>query len=222
MQQAMTDYAAARRNMVESQLRPNEIVDEALLAAMGELPREQFFPARLRGVAYVDEDVPIGGGRFMMEPLVLARLIQLAAPGERDKALDIGCGTGYGAAILARLCHNVIGLECDAGLAREAAARLRDLGIRNAWIQQGELTRGFPDRAPYDVVLLSGAVEEIPKAITEQLAEGGRLAAVVRPPGQVGRAVLMTRRGGIVSARDAYDSATLPLPGFDRPRAFAF
>lgn len=218
----MFDFTAARRNMLESQLRPNQISNLDLLAAMGELPRERFLSERLRGVAYVDEDVAIGGGRFIMEPLVLARLIQLAWVRKTEKALDIGCGTGYATAVLARLCHNVVGLEVDSKLAAEASGLLRDLGIRNAWVVEGPLAQGYKPRAPYDVILLSGAVEVIPSAITDQLAEGGRLVAVVWAKGSVGRITLFTRNRGVLSSRASHDAATLPLPGFARPKEFVF
>jgi protein-L-isoaspartate(D-aspartate) O-methyltransferase len=218
----MSDYTAARRHMLDSQLIPSQIADPDLLAAMGSLPRERFVPERLRGIAYVDEDIPIGGGRFVMEPLVLARLIQLAAPRRTEKALDVGCGTGYAAAVLARICHNVVGLECDPQLAGEAARLLRDLDIRNAWVVEGPLEQGHVARAPYDVILLGGAVEVIPQALTDQLAEGGRLVAVVRRRGSVGRTTLVTRTGGVIASRSAHDAATLPLPGFARPREFVF
>lgn len=218
----MLDFAAARRNMLESQLRPNQITDPELLAAMGELPRERFVPEPLQAIAYVDEDVPIGGGRFLMEPLVLARLVQMAQVAKTDQALVIGCGTGYGAAVLARLCHDVISLERDPALARATAERLSELGLRNASVVEAALEQGYAARAPYDAIVLGGAVEEVPVMITDQLAEDGRLVAVLRPRGTVGRATLITRRGGVLSRRGMYDAATLPLPGFARPRAFVF
>jgi len=218
----MPDFAAARLNMVESQLRPSNITDPALLSAMGELPREDFVPEQLRGIAYVDEDIALGNGRFLMEPVVLARLLQLAEVRRTDKGLVIGCGTGYGTAVLARLCHHVVGLEADHAVAEATARRLRDLGIRNAWIVEGTLTAGYAARAPYDVILLSGAVEMVPGAITDQLAEGGRLVAVVRPAGAVGRITVMRRESGILGSRAPYDAATHALPGFAVPREFVF
>ena len=218
----MSNFAAARHNMLESQLRPNTISDEALLNAMAALPRERFLPERLRGVAYVDEDIVLDRGRFLMEPLVLARLIQLAEVRETDKALDIGCGTGYATAVLARMCHNVFGLECDHAMAAETERRLRELGIRNAWVVEGPLEAGYAARAPYDVIFFGGAVEVIPSAITDQLREGGRLVAVVRAPGAIGRATVVMRMNGVLVSRNVHDAATLPLPGFARPREFVF
>jgi len=218
----MSNFAAARHNMLESQLRPNAINDAALLNAMAALPRERFLPERLRGIAYVDEDVALGRGLFLMEPLVLARLIQLAEVRETDEALDVGCGPGYATAVLARMCHNVFGLECDHAMAAETERRLRDLGVKNAWVVEGPLEAGYAARAPYDVILLGGAVEAVPSAITDQLAEGGRLVAVVRAPGAIGRATVVTRTNGILANRSVYDAATLPLPGFARPREFVF
>src|SRR5579883_1628349 len=128
----MPDYAAARLNMVESQVRPNKVTDPRLLEALLEVPREGFVSEQLRGVAYVDEDVPLGGGRFLMEPMVFARLVQTAAVKPADTVLEVGCGTGYGAAVLARLAARVVTLESEPELGRQAEANLRRLGVSNA------------------------------------------------------------------------------------------
>jgi len=218
----MSDFAAQRLNMLESQLRPNLITDPDLLAAMGELPRELFLPKRLRGIAYVDEDIPLGGGRCLMEPLVLARLIQLAGVSKTESALDVACGPGYSTAVLSRLCHHVIGLESDHELVLEAGRRLRDLGIRNASVVEGPLAAVHGARAPYDVILLGGTVEEIPSSITDQLAENGRLVTVVRREGDVGHVTLVSKRAGTLVSRAGHDAATLPLAGFARPKQFVF
>jgi protein-L-isoaspartate(D-aspartate) O-methyltransferase len=218
----MTDFAAARRNMIESQLRTNQIADPALLDAMASLPREHFLPEALKGIAYVDEDIPLADGRCLTEPLVLARLLQLALPTKENRALDIAPGPGYSTALLARLCHDVVGVEADHGWAEAAAKRLQALDIRNAWVVEAPLAEGYRARAPYDVILLGGAVEGIPPSLTDQLAEGGRLVTVLRPPGKVGRSLLMTRRGGLLESRTVWDAATHPLPGFARPREFTF
>jgi len=218
----MSDFALARRNMLESQLRPNGVDDEALLAAMGSLPRERFLPERLRGIAYVDEDVALGNGRSLMEPLILARLVQLARVGKTDRALDVGCGTGYATALLANLAQAVVGLECDHAVASGTEQRLRELGIKNAWVVEGPLEAGYAPRAPYDVILLGGAVEVVSSAVAGQLAEGGRLVTVIRAPGAIGRTTVITKTNGVLATRSINDAATKALPGFERPKEFAF
>ena len=218
----MPDYAAARRNMVDSQLRTNRVTDEALLAAMGEIPRERFVPPALAGVAYVDEDLALGGGRYLMEPMVLARMIQAAEIQPSDAVLDVGCATGYSSAVASRLAAMVIGLESDSRLAKAATDNLAALRIDNAVIVSGDMRAGHPRQAPYDVILLQGAISEIPAQIAAQLAEEGRLVAVLAPPGATGRATLSLKTGGIVSHRDLFDAATPPLPGFELAPGFRF
>jgi protein-L-isoaspartate(D-aspartate) O-methyltransferase len=215
------DYAAARRNMVESQLRPNRVTDPALLEALAAVPRELFVPAPLRSVAYVDEDIPLGHGRFLMEPMIFGRLLALAAVRPSDAALVIGAGTGYGVAVLTRIAGRVVALESDGELARQAAQRLQDLGAANVAVIEGPLAEGAPRQAPFDVILFDGAIERVPSAILDQLAEGGRLAAVIRTAG-IGRATLMTRQSGIVASRAAFDAAVPCLPGFEAEAAFVF
>lgn len=217
----MTDFAAARHNMVESQIRPNRVTNPALIEAMQTVPREQFLPAANRQVAYVDEDVQVKRGRYLMEPRVLARLIESAGADANDMVLDVGCGTGYGTAILARLCGTVVGLESDEELAAEAEERLTALGIDNALVVRNELVDGYPSQAPYDVILFSGAVASIPGAIGDQLAEQGRLLAVVSD-GTVGKATLVTKYGGVLSSRELFDASTPFLPGFEPVEEFRF
>ena len=215
------DYAAARRNMVESQLRPNKVTDPALLEALATVPRESFVPAALCGVAYVDEDVPLGRGRFLMEPMIFGRLCDLAMVRPSDVVLLIGAGLGYGAAVLARLAGRVIALESDHDFAQQAAQALQGLGAANVAVVEGPLAAGAPRQAPFDAILFDGAVDRVPAAILGQLGEGGRLAAVVRPAG-MGQATLMTRRGGMVASRVAFDAAVPLLPGFEHEPAFVF
>jgi protein-L-isoaspartate(D-aspartate) O-methyltransferase len=215
------DYAAARRNMVESQLRPNKVTDPALLEALATVPRELFVPAALRSVAYVDEDVPLGRERFLMEPMIFGRLAGLAAVQPTDAVLLIGVGLGYGAAVLARLADRVIALESDHDFAQQAVQALQGQGAANVAIVEGPLAVGAPRQAPFDAILFDGAVDRVPAAILDQLGEGGRLAAVARTAG-MGQATLMTRRGGIVASRVAFDAAVRLLPGFAHEPAFVF
>ncbi len=218
----MVDFAAARWNMVESQLRTNKVTDLRVLDAFETVPRELFVPEPLRGIAYVDEDVALGGGRFVMEPRVLARLLQAAEPGPEDMALDLGCGSGYATAILSRLVATVVALEDDAALAEAANRTLDSLEIDNAVVVEGRLAAGYPKQAPYNIILLGGAVAEIPAAIADQLAEDGRLVAVVSAGPGLGRATLMRRDGGVVSSRVLYDAALPVLPGFEPAPGFVF
>jgi len=215
------DLAAARVNMVESQIRPNKVTDPGVIAAFFEIPRERFVPPALKSVAYVDEDIPIGGGRYLIEPMVLARLLQFAAPQRHEIALEIGTGTGYGTAILARLVSTVVGVERDPDLLRQAVDNLAGLGIDNAAVLAGDFLQGCPAQAPYDVILFSGAVSAVPAAVEAQLGEGGRLVAV-ETRGGVGRAVLLRRQGGVVSRRIVFDAATPMLPGTEARAEFVF
>lgn len=218
----MKDYAAPRHRMVEGQLRTNEVTDPRLIEAIGTIPRERFVPERFRGVAYVDEDLEITPGRYLMEPMVLARLLQAAEPKPEDVALEIGCGTGYAAVLLGQLVSTVVALECDPGLAAQADKLVAELGTGNVAVVRGRLAEGYPKQAPYDVILVSGSIPDVPQALTRQLADGGRLLAVVRRPGEVGRATLFARRHGIVSSWVLFDAAVPPLPGFEAGPRFVF
>lgn len=219
----MTDFALARRNMIDGQLRPNRVTNAALLAAVGELPREKFLPEAVRSVAYADEDVPLGGGRYLMEPMVLARLIQTLQPQPEDRALVVGAGRGYGAALLARLVKAVTALESDPALAAAGEQTTRDLGLTGIQWTTGKLEQGAPGSAPYDVILIEGAVRQVPQAIFDQLAEGGRLAVTVSgTSGAMGVAQIFIKDGGVTSGRPLFEAGTPPLPGFAPPPRFTF
>jgi protein-L-isoaspartate(D-aspartate) O-methyltransferase len=215
------DFAALRQRMVESQLRTNRVTDEAVLAAIHAVPRELFVPRALRSVAYVDDDIEIARGRYLMEPMVFARLVQLAEIEPSDLVLDLGCGAGYSAIVLARLANGVVAVESDADLAQRAGELLGELEVANVTLTQGPLEAGHPGQAPYDVIFLDGAVAELPAAITSQLAEGGRLVAVMTGAGP-GRATIMTKTGGQISGRPVFDAAIRPLPGFAGKPRFVF
>jgi len=219
----MTVFEAARTHMIKSQLRPNKVADDRVLDAFGRIRRELFAPERLRAVAYVDEDLPLGRGRYLMEPMVAARLIQTAAPERGDTVLVVGAGTGYEAAVLSLLARSVVALEDDAELARLARAALVEENIAGVNVVEDPLPEGCRLRAPYDVVLFSGAVAEVPGAIIAQLAEDGRLVAVVNTAGGgVGRATRVTRTGGVIARRVIFDAATPLLAGFAPKPAFVF
>lgn len=214
-----SEYAIARRNMVDSQLRPNRLTDPKLIYALAETPREVFVPKAKRGIAYVDEDIEIAPGRYLMEPMVFARLVQAAEIGPDDMVLDVACGTGYSPAILARLAATVVAIEADESLREQAAKTLDNLEIANVIVEEGSPLDGFAKQAPYDVILVEGAVAEVSPALLDQLADGGRLIAVVRD-GPVGRARLYLRQNGVQSVREMFDAAmpllveTKPEPSF--------
>lgn len=223
----MINEPAARLNMVEGQLRTNKVTDEAVLEGFLTVPRERFVPAALRGIAYVDDDIPLGGGRVLIEPMVLARLLQLAEIGKDDKVLEIGCATGYATAILARIAKSVVAVESDAQLLAAARANLAALGLGNVQLQQAALNLGWRAGAPYDVILINGGVGEVPATVSDQLAEGGRLVTVLEAAAsptdaRCGKAVLVTRAEGQVSSRPVFDATVELLPGFQRAAAFAF
>ena len=218
----MTDHAAARRNMVSGQIRTNRVTDERLIEAMEEIPRERFVPHAKRGVAYVDEDVEIASGRYLMEPMVLARMVQEAGIAADDMVLDVGCGTGYAAAVMSRLAGTVIALDVDASLAAEAESTLSGVGADNAIVVTGPLAEGYARQAPYDVILLGGAVDHLPQALADQLAEGGRIVGVLREAGGVGQATLWARHRGALSSRGLFEASLPPLPGIARPVQFEF
>lgn len=217
------DFTRARRNMVDGQLRPNRVTNPRLLEVVGELPREQFLPDRLKAVAYADDDVPLGNGRFLMEPMVLARLIQYLQPQEGERGLVVASGRGYGAALLSRLVKSVVAVEDDPATAAAAEHTFRSLGIDNVRQVVGKLENGAPDSGACDVILIEGAVQQIPQPILDQLAEGGRLCTVLATPsGVLGVAQLTVKEGGVTSSRPLFDTGTPLLPGFAPPPRFTF
>ncbi len=218
----MFDHAAARTTMVESQLRTNKVTDRTILEAYETIPRERFLPEGRAGFAYVDEDLLLAPGRYLMEPMVQARLLQAAKIETSDVVLDVGCATGYSSAILSRLAGTVVALESDDVLAGQANQSLQDLEFDNVVLVQGDLTKGYPKQGPYNVIFLGGAVAEIPPAILDQLAEGGRLVAVIRSQPHLGQAVLVGKNAGMTSRRVLFDAATPLLPGFEAAPHFVF
>ncbi|MEZ5669729.1 MAG: protein-L-isoaspartate O-methyltransferase [Alphaproteobacteria bacterium] len=218
----MTDYATARQNMIDCQLRPNNVNDAAVLKAIAQTPREMFVPAASRPMAYVDEDVPVGAGRALLEPMVFARMLELAEIGPGDIVLDIACATGYSTAVLARLANTVVALEDSAELADAANELMTDLAIGNAVVVTGALTAGRPSDAPFDVILIEGAVAAIPPALIDQLGEGGRLVAILRPDDGPGRMTLVVKSAGAISQTAAYDAATPRLEAFTPAAGFVF
>jgi protein-L-isoaspartate(D-aspartate) O-methyltransferase len=218
----MADFKALRQTMVDTQLRTNKVTDVNVLAAMGEIPREMFVPEYRASLAYIDEDIHIGKSRCMAEPMILARMIQAAEIGPEDVVLDVACGSGYSSAILGRIARAVVAVESDTELAGAASARLTKLGMDNVVVEIGPINAGWSDQAPYDVIMVNGSCGEMSEAILSQLAEGGRLCAILRGPGGTGMAKLFVKSGGVVSNRGLFDANVPILPEFDLEEGFSF
>jgi protein-L-isoaspartate(D-aspartate) O-methyltransferase len=219
-----TDFATARRNMIDSQLRPNGVLSPGVLQAFTDLPRERFVPAEWRSVAYSDEAVPLGGGRYLVEPMLLARMLQLAQPTAECAALVVGAGTGYGAAALARLVRSVVALECEPHLAAECRTGVAAMGVGNVSVVEGPLAEGAPANGPYNIIVVEGSVPAIPDTLTKQLADQGRMVVVVAGdvPGRTGQLRLGRKVQGVFSSRAIFDAGSPRLPGFEKPKAFVF
>ncbi len=217
----MADFTALRQNMLDCQIKPNKVTDPRIHAALAAIPRELFVPPALQSVAYVDEDLPLAPGRYLIEPRVFARMLQEAAIQPDEQVLVVGTGTGYGTAVAARLAAAATGLECDAGLAVKAGQALAALGLDNAAIVTGPLPAGWAAQAPFDVILVEGSVAAVPQALLDQVADHGRLVAVVGGR-TLGVATLYTRNGQAVGHRPLFEAGTPLLPGFEKALEFVF
>lgn len=216
--QSSPDFAKMRHAMVVSQLRTNAVSDPRVIAAMGEVPREAFVPAAQRAVAYRDAQLPLGGGRTLNTPLATARLLVAAEVAPTDRVLLVGAAGGYAAALLARIATTVVALEEDAALAGEAVGGVTGSNVETV---SGPLNQGWEAGAPYDVIVIDGAVESVPDAIADQLAPGGRLVTGVVDRG-VTRLAMGRRTGGGFGIADFVDMECALLPGFARPKSFQF
>lgn len=216
------DYTTQRVNMVESQVRPSDVTDRRILRAMSEVPRELFVPEALRTLAYNDGGVRLGKpGRSLMAPRTFAKMLQAAAVESAGSVLIVGAATGYSAAVAARLAAEVVALECDETLAAEARKLLAETGANNVAVVTGHLPEGWVQQAPYDSIIVEGALTAAPSALLTQLKDGGRLVAILRR-GPVGKAVVWTRQAAVFGAVDVFDASSEILPGFEAAPEFAF
>ena len=220
----MSDYSVARLKMVDGQVRPSDVTDLRIIEAMLAVPREEFVPAELRPMAYLDLDIEVKGNpdkRCLLKPVVLAKLLQAAAITPTDKVLVAGCATGYSAAIVSKLAAHVAATEPDAGLATIAKASLARIGASNVTVTTVEVAAGDAAHGPYDVILLDGATEVIPETLYRQLKMGGRLAGVFAQ-NHPAKAWLVTRSPADFGNRVLFDASAEVLPGLERVPAFSF
>jgi protein-L-isoaspartate(D-aspartate) O-methyltransferase len=208
--------------MVENQVRPNRITDPLVIEAMMTVPREVFVPASQRGIAYVDDDIPLGNGRYFIEPLVTAQLLQAAEITASSVVLVVGGGAGYLPALAARMASAVIALDDAPDLIARANEAFAELGIDAVTMVGGPLAAGWPQQAPYDVIILGGAVPDVPPALPAQLAEGGRLVGVIAAERTPGKGIVMLKMSGALSRRPVFDAATPLLPAFTPQPSFRF
>jgi protein-L-isoaspartate(D-aspartate) O-methyltransferase len=219
----MSNFSAARKNMVDCQVQTAGVTVPAILDAFGTVPRETFAPQGLQNIAYNDEDLPLGGGRYMPEPITHSKMVQAVEPSKDQSVLDIGGGTGYPAAIMAKLVRKVTALE-EGQFLDYASQVWAHLGLNNITPAAGKLVTGSGQNAPYDIIFINGAVNEIPVHLTQQLVPGGRLIALVKKPGAVMGQVTLVRNsvGDKFSSRVLFEAGGHYLPGFEPQPTFVF
>lgn len=215
----MTDYSTRRTMMVDTQVRPSDVTKFPIIDAMLSTPREAFVPSALREAAYVGENLDIGGGRTLLEPRTLAKMLDALAISPTDIVLDIGCGLGYSTAIAAGLAEFVVGVEDDAARAAEAQTVLSENGVDNAAVMDGALEEGSAKSGPYDVIMIQGAIEELPDTIAAQLRDGGRIGAIFAE-GQLGVVRIGHKVDGHINWRFSFNASAPLLQGFQKSAAF--
>lgn len=220
MSSAMSDFSTRRVMMVDTQVRPSDVTKFPIIEAMLAVPREVYVPAAKREAAYMGENLDLAPGRVILEARTLAKLLDALDVQPTETVLDLGCGYGYSAAVIARMAHAVIAVEEDAALAAEAQRTLSGEGVDNAAVIVGPLAAGNAKNAPYDVITLQGGVEVVPDALVAQLREGGRIGAIFMD-GALGTAMVGYKIDGKISWRFAFNATAPVLPGFSKARAFA-
>ena len=217
----MSDFAARRRRMVDTQVRPSDVTKFPIIDAMLTIPRERFVPDALRETAYMGEHLPLGDGRYVLDPRVLAKMLEFADIDPADLVLDIGCGLGYSAAVAARLAEAVVAVEDSADRVAEAERLLADADADNVAVVEGPLAEGAAKHGPYDVIMVQGGVETVPEALTQQLKDGGRIVAIFEA-GKLGTVKVGHYIDGEMSWRDAFNADAPLLPGFEGVQDFVF
>jgi len=216
----MQDYAARRRTMVDTQVRPSDVTKLPIIEAMLHVPREIHLPQNRREAAYVGENLILPNGSVTLAPRTLAKMLEALDPSAVDLVLDVGCGLGYSTAVTARLAEAVVGLEADESVAEEAEAILDAQGVFNAAIIAGPLANGAPKHGPYDVIMIQGGVEKLPEPLADQLKDGGRIACLFME-GPLGVCRIGYKAAGRITWRDSFNAAAPVLPGFERAEEFS-
>ena len=216
-------FEALRKAMVDSQIRPNKVIDDRVIAAFMNVPRERFVSKNMQNLAYIDEDIHLSGGRFIVEAMVMARIIQTLALADTQSVMLIGAGTGYTAALLSSLAASVIAIETRAQMVEKAQQAVAGLDIGNVAVIKARLQDGYASEAPYDAIIIEGAVEHMPQSLLDQLADGGRLAAIWRPDGtQAGEACIWHKTGDAVSRTPLFTAQVPVLDEFRAKPKFSF
>ncbi len=217
----MTDFQAARQTMVDCQVRPADVTRYAIIEAMLDVPREMFVPKALRDIAYAESDVPLADNRALLAPRTFAKMLEALAIGSQDLVLDLAPGTGYSTAVMARCAAAVVAIESSEAHVKAMTETLTTLEIDNAIASIGDVAAGDPDHGPFDAIFVNGAVEVVPKALTNQLRDGGRLVAIFAGEG-ASQARVLVKAGDAVAQRYAFDATALQLPEFAAEREFVF
>jgi len=215
----MTDYAARRTVMVDTQVRPSDVTKFPIIDAMLSVPREVFVPEHLREAAYMGDNLDLGNGRVVLDPRTLAKMLDALDIDPDDLVLDIGCAFGYSSAVMARMAGAVVAVEEDPEMAGEARSRLAEHGADNVILHEGPLSEGAPEHGPFDIIVVQGAVAHLPEALTDQLKEGGRMACLFME-GTLGAVRVGYRIDGRITWRFAFNAGAPVLPGFERHSAF--
>lgn len=216
----MTDFAARRTMMVDTQVRPSDVTKFPIIDAMLSVPREDFVPDAKREAAYMGENVDLGGGRVVLEPRTLAKMLDVLDIQSDELVLDLGCGFGYSAAVLARMADFVVAVESDEIMAADAQSKLSEFGADNVAVIEGEPSVGNAKNGPYDVIIVQGAVEQMPEALLDQLKDGGRITAIFAD-GKLGTVRIGYKLDGAVVWRHAFHAAAPVVAGFEAARAFS-
>ena len=217
----MPDYNARRLTMVDTQVRPADVTKFPIIDAMMAVPREAYVPDDKREVAYVGENIELSRDRVMLDPRSQAKMLDALDIVPTDVILDLGCGLGYSTALLARLGETVVAVEQDPEMAAEAQRNLSEQGVDNAAVIAGDLNAGAAKHGPYDVIIIEGAVQRLPKSLTAQLRDGGRIGCIFME-GALGVARIGHCLNGHISWRYAFNASAPVVPGFELEQEFVF